>query len=120
MLDKGKQRQASSPYRGTGIWWPYVIVLVGLAAIIALVVQNDHRVDFEWLWIDFDASLAVMILATVMVSTAATSLAGLVWRRHRRHALERTRQATAERDSSERAATSSPVSEPARLPRDRS
>jgi uncharacterized integral membrane protein len=59
-----------------------------LAAVLALIVQNDQRVRFEWLWLDFEASLAVMLLATALVTMVATSLFGLVWRARRRRLLD--------------------------------
>ncbi len=83
MTSQPHQRRGRVP--GTGIRWSYVAALVILAALILLVVQNNQQVHFQWLWLDFQASLAVMLLVTVLATMALTSLAGLVWRSRRRH-----------------------------------
>jgi uncharacterized integral membrane protein len=87
MLKRSSTRGESGAASGAGIWWAYVVGLVALAAILVLALQNGHEVRFEWLWIDFDASLAVMLLATVLVTMVATSVIGLLWRARRRHTM---------------------------------
>jgi len=74
-------------YRGTGITWWYVAALVALLALVALVVQNDDRVEFEWLWFDLHASLAALLLATAALTGVVVSIGGLVWRARRRRVL---------------------------------
>ena len=59
-----------------------------LTALLVLIVQNSQEVRFEWLWFDFHTSLAVMLLATVVVTLTSVSLGGLIWRLGRRTALE--------------------------------
>jgi len=76
--ETGRPRRVS---RGTGITWWYVAALLALLALVALVVQNDDRVEFEWLWFDLHASLAALLLATaaltaVLVSTIKIRQAG--------------------------------------------
>src|SRR3954471_13530402 len=77
----------SRVYRGTGITWWYVAALVLLLALVALVVQNDDRVEFEWLWFDLHASLAALLLATAVITAVIVSIGGLVWRARRRRVL---------------------------------
>jgi uncharacterized integral membrane protein len=84
----GKVRAAPPAHRGTGVAWSFVAAVVALVAVVILIVQNDQSVRFEWLWIDFTASLAVMMLLTVLVTVLATSAAGLVWRHRRRRELD--------------------------------
>jgi uncharacterized integral membrane protein len=76
-------------YRGTGITWWYVAALLALLALVALVVQNDDRVEFEWLWFDLHASLAALLLATAALTALLVSIGGLIWRARRRHVLAR-------------------------------
>ena len=83
-----QDRTATATHRGTGIRWSFVVAAVIAAALLALILQNDHDVHFEWLWIDFEASLAVMLLLTAFLTMLATSLAGLVWRARRRRMLD--------------------------------
>lgn len=78
-----RRRRRSS--RGTGIRWSFVLGIVLVVALIAFIAQNDQQVEFEWLWVGFRASLAVMLLATAVVAVAATALVGLLWRTRRRH-----------------------------------
>jgi uncharacterized integral membrane protein len=70
-------------HRGTGVSWRYAVGSVALAALVALIAQNSQRVEFEWLWFAFKAPLAVMLLATVVVTLIFAALGGLIWR-HRR------------------------------------
>jgi len=73
---------------GIDIAWSFTAVLFALVAIMLLVVQNSQTVRFEWLWIDFSASLAVMLLVTAIATLLATSLGGLIWRHRRRASID--------------------------------
>ena len=83
-----RDRGPTATHRGTGIHWSYVVTAVIGAALLALILQNSHDVHFEWLWLDFQASLGVMLLLTAFFTMIATSLAGLLWRARRRRALD--------------------------------
>lgn len=83
-----RDRGPTATHRGTGISWPYVVTAVIGGALLALILQNSHAVHFEWLWLDFQASLGVMLLLTAFFTMIATSLAGLLWRVRRRRALD--------------------------------
>ncbi len=78
-------RNRERAWRGTGIRWSFVAGIVLVAAIVAFIAQNGQQVEFEWLWINFSASLAVMLLATAVAAVAATALVGWIWRARRRH-----------------------------------
>src|SRR3954467_8602705 len=77
----------SRVYRGTGITWWYVAALLLLLALVALVVQTDHSVEFEWLWFGLYASLAAVLLATAVLTAVVVSIGGLIWRARRRRVL---------------------------------
>lgn len=76
-------------YRGAGIMWSAIAVLVVLAAFIIVVIQNSESVPFEFLWITVDTPLALIIAVAVAASLAIGETIGWAWRRHRRGDLQR-------------------------------
>ncbi|MFP3907972.1 MAG: lipopolysaccharide assembly protein LapA domain-containing protein [Acidimicrobiales bacterium] len=76
-------------YRGAGIMWSAIAVLVVLAAFIIVVIQNSESVPFDFLWITVDTPLALIIAVAVAASLAIGEIIGWAWRRHRRSDLQR-------------------------------
>ena len=74
-------------WRGTGIYWGLIAGLVIAAAVVIGITQNSQRVDVKYLVWKGHAPLAVVLLATVVVTVALTAVAGVLWRRARRHQL---------------------------------
>jgi uncharacterized integral membrane protein len=74
-------------WRGTGIYWGLIVGLILAAAVVVGVTQNSQRVEVKYLVWEGHASLAVVLLATVVVTVALTTVAGVVWRRSRRRRL---------------------------------
>src|SRR4051812_32644306 len=74
-------------YAGTGIWPVVVAGLVITTAVVIFVAQNAHAVRLHFLWVDFRASPAVLVLATAVIAVAGAVTAGAVWRRRRRRIL---------------------------------
>ena len=81
-------------WRGTGIYWSLVAGLVVAAGVIVGIVQNSQTVDDKYLLWAGQTSLAVILLATVVVTVALTALAGVAWRRRRRGQLARGAELT--------------------------
>jgi len=74
-------------FRGTGLYWTLILTLVVAVAIIIGIVQNSQGVKLRYLAWTGSLSLAVALLATIVLTVALTSLVGLIWRRRRRHQL---------------------------------
>jgi len=74
-------------FRGTGLYWTVILTLVVAVAIIIGIVQNSQGVRLSYLAWTGSLSLAVALLATIVLVVALTSLVGVIWRRRRRHQL---------------------------------
>jgi uncharacterized integral membrane protein len=77
----GRRRQ----FRGTGLSWALVLALVMAAAIVVGVIQNSHGVRLDYLVWHGSVPLIAVLLATVVLTVALTSLVGVIWRSRRRH-----------------------------------
>jgi uncharacterized integral membrane protein len=77
-------------FRGTGLYWTLILTLVVAVAIIIGIIQNSQGVRLKYLAWTGSLSLAVALLATVVLTVALTSLAGVIWRRRRRQQLTDT------------------------------
>jgi uncharacterized integral membrane protein len=74
-------------FRGTGLYWNLIIALVVAVAIIIGIIQNSQGVRLKYLGWTVGMPLGVVLLITIVLTVALTSLAGLMWRRQRRHQL---------------------------------
>jgi uncharacterized integral membrane protein len=74
-------------FRGTGLSWTLVLALVVAAAIVVGVIQNSHGVRLDYLVWHGSVPLIAVLLATVVLTVALTSLVGVIWRGRRRHHL---------------------------------
>ena len=87
-----EERTAREPppareFVGTGVFWATLVILVFVAAIVAIVVQNTSDVRFEFLWLDITTPLLTVILFTSLISVVVVETATALWRLRRRHAL---------------------------------
>lgn len=73
--------------RGTGLSWGLIAGLILAVGIVIGVVQNSQGADVHYLVWTGHASLAVLLLATIVATVALSALAALVWRRNRRREL---------------------------------
>jgi uncharacterized integral membrane protein len=78
--DNGVRRQ----FRGTGLSWTLVLALVVAVAIVVGIIQNSHGVRLDYLVWHGTVPLVAVLLATIVLTVALTSLVGLIWRRRRR------------------------------------
>ena len=58
--------------------------IIVAAALIAFVAQNTNEVALEFLWVDFQTTPGVLVLAALFVGVVAAVIAGAVVRRARR------------------------------------
>lgn len=69
---------------GSGVAWGAVILLLGLALVVVFAIQNTEPVPVEFLWLDGEYPLALVILITVAVVVLLAQLLGMAYRRRRR------------------------------------
>lgn len=71
-------------YRGTGIIWSAVGLLVAIALFVVIAFQNTHDVDFEFLWFDVATPLSLILVITFGIALVLGEVIGFVWRHRRR------------------------------------
>ena len=69
-----KERQ---PWRCTGIYWGLVFGLFLAAAVVAWAIQNSQQVNVKYLVWHGRASLAVVLLGTVVLTVVLTTVTGV-------------------------------------------
>jgi uncharacterized integral membrane protein len=83
----GPDGETVTEYRGAGIMWTAVALIVALALFVVVALQNTHDVTFEVLWFDFAVPLILVIAITFAVALVIGEAVGFVWRRRRRRQL---------------------------------
>lgn len=73
--------------RGPGFAFAFLGAVLFTVALIALVWQNQEPVPLEWLWIETDVPLFVIVLAAALIAILIDEFVGLVWRTRRRRRL---------------------------------
>lgn len=76
---------------GPGFPWGGLLAMLVMALIVVFAVQNTSSVEVNFLWIDGEFPLALVILITAMVSILATVAGGALYRR-RRHRRRREKE----------------------------
>ena len=71
-------------YRGAGIMWGAIALVVVAAAFVIVAVQNAHDVEFDFLWLTVTTPLILVIAITIAVTLVIDELVGFLWRRQRR------------------------------------
>ncbi len=68
----------------TGIPWGVIVLFVGLILVVVFAVQNTELVRVEFLWLDAEFPLSIIILLTAGISVLLGQLLGVVYRKRRR------------------------------------
>jgi uncharacterized integral membrane protein len=68
----------------TGIAWGAILLFIGITLVVVFSVQNTDPVPVNFLWMEGEFSLAIVILVTVGVIVLLTELIGLAYRKRRR------------------------------------
>ena len=71
-------------YRGTGIIWSAVALIVAVALFVVIALQNMQDVEFEVLWFDLSTPLSLIVAITFGLALVTGEVIGFVWRRRRR------------------------------------
>lgn len=87
-------------HAGSGMAWGAVVILVALALLVVFAIQNTDPVPVEFLWLDGEYPLALVILITVAVVVLLVELFGLLYRRRRRKRVAERQELKRFRDSS--------------------
>lgn len=76
----------SAPEVGPGFPWAGLFSMAVMALVVVFAVQNTASVEINFLWIDGEFPLSLVILITALVSILATVAGGALYRkrRHRR------------------------------------
>jgi len=85
---------------GPGFAWGAMIIFVALALLVVFAIQNTNPVPVEFLWLDGEYPLALVILITVAVVVLLVELFGLLYRRRRRKRVAERQELKRFRDSS--------------------
>lgn len=94
--------EPQTEYRGAGIMWGAIALVLVAAAFVIVAMQNAHDVEFDFLWWSVSTPLILIIAITIAVTLVIDELVGLLWRRQRRSRLrdrEELRRLRAERRS---------------------
>lgn len=102
-------------WRGTGLSWAVVVGLVLAAVVVLGIAQNSQLVEVRYLGWAGQVSLAVLLLVTILATTALTTIAGLVVRRRRRGRLNQRGELKGRRLSADGPPPVSPPPAPGRL-----
>lgn len=69
---------------GSGIAWGVILLFIGIGLVVVFAVQNTATVPVQFLWLDGDYPLSIVILTTAVVAFLLGELLALVYRRRRR------------------------------------
>lgn len=82
-----KKEKPEKVYKGTGLYWGFLAVLVTLVALVILAAQNTAPVQFSFAVWELEYPLVAIILATIGFTVVLDEAVGFVWRKRRRRAL---------------------------------
>lgn len=71
-------------YRGSGIMWSGIAVVVVMALLVIVAFQNTQDVTFDFLWLATSIPLILILAITFGIAVVTTETIGFVWRRRRR------------------------------------
>lgn len=82
---------AEKPVRGHGLMRGFVLGAVVTAAMALFIVQNTASIEFDWLWLEFEAPLWLMLLVAFAAGLIVGPLVIAGWRRASRERARRRR-----------------------------
>lgn len=88
---------AGSSGKGRRFQWGLLVGAVVAVAAALLVIQNGQHTTVEWLWLDFDTSLWLVVVASLAGGIVIGEGGRLAWRHSRKRAADRRNVTTAGR-----------------------
>jgi uncharacterized integral membrane protein len=85
--DEELERALPEDEPGVGVPWGALIALLGLALVVVFAVQNTEPVPVEFLWLEGEYPLALVILITAAAAVLIAQLVAYLYRRRRRRRL---------------------------------
>jgi uncharacterized integral membrane protein len=82
--DEGVDRPQPEEEPGAGVPWGALIALLGVVLAVVFAVQNTEPVPVEFLWLEGEYPLALVILITAGVAVLIAQLVSFLYRRRRR------------------------------------
>lgn len=70
--------------RGSGIMWSGIAVVVLMALLVIVAIQNTQDVTFDFLWLDTSIPLILILAITAGITIVAAETIGFLWRHRRR------------------------------------
>lgn len=72
---------------GSGVAWGIVLLFIGIALVVVFAVQNTETVPIQFLWLEGEYPLSIVILTTAVVAFLLGELLAVIYRRRRRQRL---------------------------------
>lgn len=66
-----------------GFPWGGLIAALGTVLVVVFAVQNTETVPIEFLWLEGDFALSIIILVTALAAAVFTAAGGVLYRRRR-------------------------------------
>lgn len=83
------QLQPEPPDLPNNTPWGAFFLGIWLVALIIFAIQNSDTVRVHFLWLDWDAPVAVLVIVTALATLVLTGLGSAIYRRRQRKRLER-------------------------------
>lgn len=79
-----KTETPAPEYRGVGIMWGAVALVIGLVLLVIVALQNIQDVELQLLWFETEAPLVLIVLVAVAIAVVLEEVIGFIWRHRRR------------------------------------
>lgn len=77
------QPEQQPPIPTAGFPWGGLVAALGIALVVVFAVQNNEVVPIQFLWIEGEFPLSIVILITALTASLITAIGGIFYRRRR-------------------------------------
>ena len=99
--DEGSELPIVDVDPGSGIAWGVILLFVGIGLVVIFAVQNTTTAPVQFLWLDGEYPLSIVILTTAVVAFLLGELLALVYRKRRRRRISEKEELRRLREESE-------------------